>query len=153
MYSNQRRNFSDFFLGLRSFEIWPELPQRFETILQWLYWHKPKIAERIERKFKNFCDNLEQTKKAIAIADSNSFKLNLCKTRLSSDQLAESLLHVAKISKNELVAQKPEETEQNTTPTRNHRIWTCFRRVGEKAWQIFTKSFWEAVLDKISPNP
>jgi len=145
-------SFSDFYRGLRSFQIWPELPQRFETILQWLYWHKPKMAERIERKFKNFWDNLEQTKKAIETADSDRFKWNVCKTRLSADQLAESLLHIEKISKNELVVQKPEETEQNITPARNHRIWTCIRTVGEKAWQIFTKSFWEAVLDKISPK-
>ncbi len=49
--------------------------------------------------------------------------------------------------------QQPEptssETEQNTTPAKCLGIWTRIKKIFEKGWQIFTKSFWEVVLDRV----
>jgi hypothetical protein len=41
------------------------------------------------------------------------------------------------------------EAEQNTIPAKRWRIWTCVKKVAEKGWQIFTKSFWETLFERI----
>lgn len=49
-------------------------------------------------------------------------------------------------------AQNPAETGRNTTPTKFRRIIIYLKKVVEKAWQIFTKSFWESVLERVWPK-
>ena len=44
--------------------------------------------------------------------------------------------------------EKPAETEQNI-PTKRCGIKARLKKVVENAWQIFTKSFWETVFDRI----
>jgi hypothetical protein len=44
------------------------------------------------------------------------------------------------------------EAEQKATSAKGCGVWTCIKKVVEKGWQIFTKSFWEAVLDRVWPK-
>lgn len=50
------------------------------------------------------------------------------------------------------IAEEPEETGGNATPAKGWGITTLFKNIIEKGWQIFTKSFWEAVLDRVWPK-
>ena len=54
--------------------------------------------------------------------------------------------------KADLPAKEPAEAEREATPGRWQRFVSCAKKVVEKGWQIFTKSFWEAVLDKMLPK-
>ena len=49
----------------------------------------------------------------------------------------------------EMAARAKSELEQNTSPSQWRGIVTCLGKIVEKGWQIFTKSFCEAVLDRI----
>jgi len=51
-----------------------------------------------------------------------------------------------------LTDEKPAQPEQKATPGKWQRFVTCAKKVIEKAWQIFTRSFWEALLDKMFPK-
>lgn len=48
--------------------------------------------------------------------------------------------------------EKPAETKLDITSAKCRGIRARFNKVVEKAWQIFTKSFWETVFDRIFPK-
>lgn len=48
--------------------------------------------------------------------------------------------------------EKAAATERNTTHAKRRGVITCLKKVVEKAWQIFTKSFWESVLERVWPK-
>ncbi len=47
---------------------------------------------------------------------------------------------------------KPAETEQNATPAKRWWIPTCIGKIFEKVLYIFTKSFWDSVLERWGPK-
>ena len=49
-------------------------------------------------------------------------------------------------------AKKPGERKQDIPPAKRRRIIARLKKVVENAWQIFTKSFWETVFDRIFPK-
>jgi hypothetical protein len=54
--------------------------------------------------------------------------------------------------KADLPSEQPTETKRNAAPAKGWGITTLFKNIIEKGWQIFTKSFWEAVLDRVWPK-
>lgn len=48
--------------------------------------------------------------------------------------------------------QKPTETEPDTTPAKRWWIPTCLGKIIEKGLYIFTKSFWDSVLERVWPK-
>lgn len=50
------------------------------------------------------------------------------------------------------LAEKPAERGGNATPAKGLGITTLFKNIIEKGWQIFTKSFWDSVFERMWPK-
>jgi hypothetical protein len=55
-------------------------------------------------------------------------------------------------SKADLRNEKPAETKPNATLSKFAKTITCFKHVAEKALQIFAKSFWDSLFDRVWPK-
>ncbi len=51
-----------------------------------------------------------------------------------------------------MAARAKSELERNTRPYQWRGIVAWLRKVVERGWQIFTKSFWETVFDRVWPK-
>ena len=69
-----------------------------------------------------------------------------------TDEITEMVKFLDKCKDEMIQGIKPSETAQDTTPAKRGRKGAWFKYVFEKGWQIFTKSFWEAVLDRYWPK-
>ncbi len=47
---------------------------------------------------------------------------------------------------------QPAETEKGATPAKRRWMPTCICKIFEKGWQIFTKSFWESLFERMWPK-
>jgi hypothetical protein len=52
----------------------------------------------------------------------------------------------------EMTARVKSELEQDTSPSQWHGIATWLGKVVERGWQIFIKSFWETIFDRVWPK-
>ncbi|MHC4460868.1 MAG: hypothetical protein ACYS6W_15925 [Planctomycetota bacterium] len=118
-----------------------------ENILRKIYWDKPQIAKDLEEAYYRFINDVS---KLSMIEDADNLYDELFSLHYNLNDLASTLETGAEIAKAE--AEKPAKTEQDTTPAVQRGIITCLKKVVEKAWQIFTKSFWESVLERVWPK-
>ena len=89
----------------------------FSTVLEWLQWHKPAVADWVEKKYNKLFLDIKAIDQAIA--DSNSWLRPMCALQnLQRDivELAKGLRHIAEMARSDLTPEKPTEAKHDITP-------------------------------------
>jgi len=101
------------------------------------------LDKQVDKTICRKCDYIKKSAKELQdiVSDSISKPASYIKVTNRIDDLIDDL--------NDLSELKPAETKQDVIPAKGRRIIASFNKVVEKAWQIFTKSFWETVFERI----
>lgn len=100
-------------------------------------------------------DQLELINRAVGseeLGKIKAFLIQKCGMRDPTNLTWNQILDHLEVYLHSQKAEQAAETKQNTTHAGQRGIITCLKKVGEKALQIFTKSFWDAVLERVWPK-
>lgn len=95
--------------------IQEELRQYMPNIVQLVQERRKKLVRRVGRVYFREMESYESPRKFII-------------SRNDATALAKTLRHVGKLAREELAAEKPAETEQDTTPAKLRRIRAWFKK-------------------------
>ena len=108
---------------------------------------------RIAEQLLDVVDKIETDPSLVSQVELSTYRTGLSKYRV----LLEAR-HKRDRAENERAIEKAQETEparkdaENSTLSRWAKLKGWLKHVAEKGWQIFTKSFWEAVFDRVWPK-
>jgi len=110
------------------------------------------MPEQLDSIKKNLNDLYEKAKSVDHERSESGGEANIKKyqSQAAAKSLAKKLRFLDELHREQIEnIKKPSETEQDITPAKHRGIRTRFNKVVEKAWKLFTKSFWETFFDRI----
>lgn len=119
---------------------------RIDRILLSLRKHNQGWADALEEKVQDLRDALSSVDRLVGYGHSRRQCVHTLET--PALRLVQTLRDVAKMAREELVAKKPAETEQDIPPTIFRRIWTGVKGFIKEAYRITIKSFFDSVMNK-----
>lgn len=121
-----------------------------DQVLTWLRVNDHKeTARSLEQERGSFLSDLQAVEQAIERGDNPPLELIELRSKMTG--LIGTLEHTAKVFTDNLTPEKPAETEPGTAPAKRWSIGWVKEGIKE-VLRIFTKSFWEAVLDRVFPK-
>lgn len=118
----------------------------------WLRSRMPRQLDSIQKDFNDLYEKARDVDRQRSESPGAGANILKCQAQAAAKKLAQKLRLIVKMAKEDLSPEKPAETEQCTALSKFRRIIICLKKVVEKAWQIFTKSFWESVLERVWPR-
>jgi len=129
----------------------PLPPMDYERVVAYLRINNPHMAGLVQRHYEELIscakkiDTLTTDSSRSALETATSL---VGKLRFLANRLAQTL----EVTAQNLTLKKSSETRQDTTSAKRWWIPTCIGKILEKGWQIFTKSFWETLFEKMGPK-
>jgi len=123
---------------------------RIERILLSLRKHNQGWADTLGGKVEDLKAALSSVDRLVGYGYSRHQCVHTLET--PALRLAQTLRDIAKMAEEDLSPEKPAQPEQNVTPAKHWKITTWLGKIFEKALYIFTKSFWEALLERLWPK-
>lgn len=141
--------------------VYPTQPFKHGYKVYWLDSKPPDFSRRLSLSdneislIKKFMDGKWELQR-FEREDLQRLKARLvqrCNVQNPNDLTWDDILaHIREQVQADLANIKLTESVGNATPAKEWWITTLFKSIIEKGWQIFTKSFWEAVLDRVWPK-
>ena len=113
---------------------------------------KTKMGDKVENAFTEL-DQLHkeyESWRAKTPTEDNEEKFHTLVDCLKGTRydLADTLQQIAQIEREELISEKPAETEQDITLPKRGRIWTWVKGFVKEAYRIAMRSFFDSVMNK-----